>query len=154
VADSRWCHQRTPLTRDANDNIAVMQGAVIVLSNPTRWTASYNCWAASGGYALHRPGKEVDGRLPLTFFSGPGQVRSGPGKSGGAGMAHCPLQQVWSGGVAPARSVREPPSALQKQILAMLGMTPALYSGQPAQHSQLIRPRLPSTCGTYVQTRW
>jgi len=27
----------------ANDNIAVMQGAVIVLSNPTRWTASYNC---------------------------------------------------------------------------------------------------------------
>jgi len=27
----------------ASDNIAVMQGAVIVLSNPTRWTASYNC---------------------------------------------------------------------------------------------------------------
>ncbi len=27
----------------ANDNIAVMQGAVILLSNPARWTASYNC---------------------------------------------------------------------------------------------------------------
>ena len=27
----------------ANDNIAVMQGAVIILSNPTRWAASYNC---------------------------------------------------------------------------------------------------------------
>jgi hypothetical protein len=27
----------------ANDNIALMQGAVIILSNPARWTASYNC---------------------------------------------------------------------------------------------------------------
>jgi len=27
----------------ANDNIAVMQGSVIVLSNPARWAASYNC---------------------------------------------------------------------------------------------------------------
>ena len=27
----------------ANDNIAVMQGSVIVLSNPARWAASFNC---------------------------------------------------------------------------------------------------------------
>jgi hypothetical protein len=27
----------------ANDNIAVMQGSTILLSNPARWAASYNC---------------------------------------------------------------------------------------------------------------
>ena len=27
----------------ANDNIAVMQGSAVILSNPTRWNASYDC---------------------------------------------------------------------------------------------------------------
>ena len=35
---------------------------------------------------------------PLTFLGVPGQVGSGPGKSGGAGMAHRPLQSLWPGG--------------------------------------------------------
>jgi hypothetical protein len=40
---------------------------------------------------------------PLTFLGVPGQVGSGLGKSGGAGMAHCPLQLVWPGGCCPRR---------------------------------------------------
>jgi hypothetical protein len=35
---------------------------------------------------------------PLTFLDVPGQVGSGSGKSGGAGMAHRPLQSLWPGG--------------------------------------------------------
>ena len=41
--------------------------------------------------------------LSLTFFTEPGQLRFGLGKSGGAGMAHRPLQLVWPGGCCPRR---------------------------------------------------
>jgi hypothetical protein len=41
---------------------------------------------------------------PLTFFPGPRQAWSEPGKSGGAGMPHCPLQLAWPGGCCPRHS--------------------------------------------------
>jgi hypothetical protein len=43
---------------------------------------------------------------PLTIFREAGGAILGPGKSGGAGMAQCPLQMVMAWGVLPpARSV-------------------------------------------------
>jgi hypothetical protein len=45
---------------------------------------------------------------PLTFFTEPGQAWPGPGKSGGAGMGHCPCDCMAWGVLPPVRLVREP----------------------------------------------
>ena len=44
------------------------------------------------------PTRQHRDRHPLTFLDVPGQVGSGLGKAGGAGMALRPLQLVWPGG--------------------------------------------------------
>ena len=48
-----------------------------------------------------KPSAPIAAVAPLPSSSGPGEQYSGLGKSGGAGMARCPLQQVMAwGGVA------------------------------------------------------
>jgi hypothetical protein len=60
------------------------------------------CKKSDTAHSQHQTG-------PLTIFSRPEQARLGSGKSGGVGMAHCPLQLLMAWGVLPpAWSVREP----------------------------------------------